>query len=83
MVQPGSRLTRQRQRMPAFVRAALTSRKLVAAYRSRPAYQRNDYLSWITRAKLEETKRRRLGQMLSELAAGDRYMKMRWRPRSS
>ena len=51
----------------------------MAAYRSRPAYQQNDYLSWINRAKLEETRQRRLGQMLAELTRGDRYMKMVWR----
>jgi uncharacterized protein YdeI (YjbR/CyaY-like superfamily) len=65
--------------MPAFVRAALRERELTDAYRARPAYQRNDYLAWITRAKREETRQRRLGQMLAELTRGDRYMKMAWR----
>jgi hypothetical protein len=78
-----SRLERPLQRMPAFIRTALNARRLMAAYRARPAYQRNDYLSWITRAKLEDTQKRRLAQMLSELAAGNRYMKMRWRPRAA
>ena len=66
--------------MPAFVRAALVERDLMADYRQRPAYQRNDYLSWIRRAKGEETRQRRLGQMLAELAQGNRYMKMVWSP---
>jgi hypothetical protein len=51
------------------------------AYRDRPAYQQNDYIGWITRAKREETKQRRLAHMLTELEAGDRYMKMEYRPR--
>jgi uncharacterized protein YdeI (YjbR/CyaY-like superfamily) len=61
------------------VRKALTERELMATYRRRPAYQQNDYLSWINRAKRDETKQRRLGQMLAELTRGDRYMKMVWR----
>jgi uncharacterized protein YdeI (YjbR/CyaY-like superfamily) len=65
--------------MPAFVRAALNERGLMDAYRARPPYQRNDYLGWINRAKREETRQRRLGQMLAELTRGDRYMKMIWR----
>jgi uncharacterized protein YdeI (YjbR/CyaY-like superfamily) len=64
------------------VRAALTRRGLLAAYRARPPYQRNDYLGWITRAKRPETRARRLAQMLDELAAGDRYMKMRHPPKA-
>ncbi len=67
--------------MPAFVRQALLERDLMAAYRSRPPYQQNDYLGWINRAKREDTKRRRLAQMLDELAGGDCYMNMPYRPR--
>ena len=74
-----SRRPRPRQPMPAFVRQALIDRKLLAAYRRRPPYQRNDYLGWINRARLESTKQRRLAQMLAELQAGNRYMKMAWR----
>lgn len=76
-----TRLQRPLQPMPAFVRAALTKRKLRAAYRARPDYQQNDYLSWITRAKREVTQTKRLAQMLDELERGDRYMNMAWRPR--
>jgi uncharacterized protein YdeI (YjbR/CyaY-like superfamily) len=65
--------------MPADVRRALDERGLLDAYRGRPPYQRNDYLGWIARAKREETRERRLAQMLDELAGGDRYMRMRWR----
>ncbi len=46
------------------------------AFQARPPYQRNDYLGWIDRAKRPETRERRLSQMLDELDAGDRYMKM-------
>ena len=62
--------------MPDFVEQALKDRGLMAAYRSRPPYQQNDYLSWINRAKRPATKEKRLLQMLDELEAGDRYMKM-------
>jgi len=68
--------------MPEFVERALLDRGLMEAYRRRPPYQRNDYLGWITQAKREATKLRRLAQMLDELARGDRYMKMAWRPLS-
>jgi uncharacterized protein YdeI (YjbR/CyaY-like superfamily) len=67
--------------MPAFVRDALNDAGLMEAYRERPPYQRNDYIGWITRAKREETRRRRLEQMLDELERGDRYMKMAYRPK--
>ena len=67
--------------MPEFVREALEGHNLMAAYRDRPAYQQNDYLGWIHRAKRQETKDKRLRQILEELAAGDVYMKMDWCPR--
>jgi hypothetical protein len=54
---------------------------LWARYQARPFYQRNDYIGWITRAVRADSRRRRLAQMLEELAAGDRYMKMKFRPR--
>jgi uncharacterized protein YdeI (YjbR/CyaY-like superfamily) len=74
------RLKRPRYPMPEFVRAALLQRALMDKYRNRPAYQQNDYIGWITRAKLEETQQKRLTQMLEELERGDRYMKMAYRP---
>lgn len=64
--------------MPETVRAALKERGLTAAYEARPAYQRNDYLGWITQAKREETRGKRLAQMLDELERGGVYMNMRW-----
>jgi uncharacterized protein YdeI (YjbR/CyaY-like superfamily) len=66
--------------MPADVRRALSDRGLMARYRARPPYQRNDYLGWIGRARRPETRRNRLTQMLEELQRGDRYMKMPYRP---
>jgi uncharacterized protein YdeI (YjbR/CyaY-like superfamily) len=76
-----SNLSRPIQPMPEFVKVALTSRDLMEAYTSRPPYQQNDYLSWINRAKRPETKEKRLHQMLDELARGDVYMKMPYKPR--
>lgn len=73
-----SRLKRARNPMPAAIRAALVGRGLLAAYRARPDFQQNDYLGWIARAKLEETRARRLSQMLDELERGGVYMKMKW-----
>ena len=73
-------LKRPRYLMPDFVREALLDRGLMDAYRDRPAYQQNDYVGWITRAKRQETVDRRLAQMLNELESGDKYMKMSYRP---
>lgn len=62
--------------MPAFVRQALDEKGLMTAYRQRPAYQQNDYLSWINRAQRPATKEKRLQQMLVELEQGGVYMNM-------
>ena len=72
-------LTRAQNPMLDFVKAALENEGLAAAYAARPPYQRNDYLGWISRAKREATRDKRLRQMLDELAAGDTYMAMAWR----
>ena len=71
-------LKRAKQDMPEFVADALRDSGLMDAYQQRPPYQRNDYLAWISRAVREETKQKRLAQMLAELRAGDVYMKMAW-----
>jgi len=60
------------------VREALEARGLMEVYKRRPAYQQNDYIGWITRAKREETVKKRLAQMLDELERGDTYMKMNY-----
>jgi len=64
--------------MPEYMRAALEARRLMEAYTTRPSYQQNDYISWITRARRPETQQKRLNQMLNELEQGDVYMKMAW-----
>ena len=73
-----SRLTRERHRMPTFIKTALVKNKVLDAYKRRPAYQQNDYIGWIIRAKREETKLKRLQQMIDELRVGNRYMKMKY-----
>lgn len=80
MAERRSRLSRPIEPMLSVVEDALMDSGLMEAYRGRPDYQRNDYLSWINRAKRPETKERRLQQMLAELERGDVYMKMDWRP---
>jgi uncharacterized protein YdeI (YjbR/CyaY-like superfamily) len=71
-------LKRPLNRMPAWIRQALVDAKLMDAYRHRPPYQRNDYLGWIIRPKMESTRLRHLEQMLDELKQGDVYMNMAW-----
>ena len=74
-------LTRDIHPMPAFVAHALQERGLQSAFDARPAYQKNDWVGWIARAKREDTRQRRLEKMLSELAAGHGYMGMGWHPK--
>jgi uncharacterized protein YdeI (YjbR/CyaY-like superfamily) len=76
MLSKGWKLKRKRQPMPAFVKEALREANLFSDYCSRPEYQQNDYLGWINQAKKEETKRKRLRQMLEELKKGGVYMNM-------
>lgn len=75
-----SKLSRPRYAMPNFVREALIEHNLIEAYEDRPPYQQNDYLGWILRAKREETRQKRLAQMLDELAHGGIYMNMKHTP---
>lgn len=67
---------RERHHMANDIAAALKSSGLRADYNARPAYQRNDYIGWINRAKKPETRIKRLEQMLTELAQGGIYMGM-------
>jgi uncharacterized protein YdeI (YjbR/CyaY-like superfamily) len=71
-------LSRPLNPMPDDVARALYQAGLRDAYDARPAFQRNDYLGWIGRARKDETRHRRLAQMLDELRRGDVYMKMKW-----
>jgi len=50
-------------------------------YLSRPEYQQNDYIGWISLAKRMKTQSKRLNQMLNELEAGDKYMNMVYIPK--
>ena len=72
--------TRPAEPMPEDVRAALEGRGLRADYDARPWYQRNDYLAWLRRAKRDDTRARRLAQMLDELERGGVYMRMAHAP---
>ena len=71
-------LIRPLNTMPDDIAARLVQDGLEDAYAARPAYQRNDYLGWIARAKRPETRKKRITQMLNELSAGGVYMKMKW-----
>ena len=73
------RLKRPVYPMSASIHSALLAHGLLEAYERRPAYQQNDYLGWIMRARRQTTQGKRLQQMLDELATGDRYMKMAYR----
>jgi len=80
MPQPKSRLKRPKHRMPTDVRKALVAEGLLDRYRAGPDYQRNDYIGWthifLAGAVRNETRTKRLNQMLQEPAAGDRYTKI-------
>ena len=80
MKESPDKLKRPKHPMPAFIEEALNNRGLMEKYLERPAYQRNDYIGWIVKAKLQETRQRRLDQMLEELETGGLYMKMEHPP---
>lgn len=71
-----SRLKRAVYPMPEDIRQRMETEKVLAAYRLRPAYQQNDYIGWISRAKRPETREKRIAQMIAELKVGDSYMGM-------
>ncbi len=72
-------LKRPKYPMPGFIDEALTRHQLYERYESRPAYQQNDYIYWISSAKREETRQKRLNQMLTELKEGGKYMNMAYK----
>ncbi|WMT92374.1 YdeI/OmpD-associated family protein [Pelagibacterium sp. H642] len=74
-----SNLSRPIQPMPDDIGQRLKAGKLEEKYAARPAYQRNDYLGWIARAKRPATREKRIAQMLDELEKGGVYMGMAWR----
>jgi uncharacterized protein YdeI (YjbR/CyaY-like superfamily) len=61
--------------MPDFFRAALKKNKKAAGYYESlaPTYQR-EYLVWVTTAKREETREKRLEEPIKALAAGCKWM---------
>lgn len=69
-------LKRKVHTIPKFVLDALKHESLMIAYSERPAYQQNDYIGWINSAKRDETKQKRLNQMLAEIEQGGVSMKM-------
>lgn len=71
-------LKRAKNPMPAYIKTALDEHHLMDAYQMRPPYQQNDYLGWISRAKLDSTRQKRIDQMLAELKDGKKYMNMAW-----
>jgi uncharacterized protein YdeI (YjbR/CyaY-like superfamily) len=70
------KLRRKLYEMPADVKLALEVNAVRADFDHRPAYQRNDYLGWITRAERQDTRLKRLNQMIDELKKGGVYMRM-------
>lgn len=74
---------REQYPIPDFIITALDQTNLWERYRARPPYQQNDYIRWITRGKREETRQKRLTQMLEELQSGDAYMGMAYNAKAS
>ena len=74
-----SRLKREVHPIPPDILSRLNKTGLMEAYEKRPPYQQNDYIGWIGRAKTENTREKRIAQMLEELRSGDSYMKMAYR----
>lgn len=72
-------LARSIHPLPLFVEKALLQNSVVPEYKSRPAYQKNDYIGWISGAKRKETQLARLEQMIAELKEGNKYMKMNYK----
>lgn len=80
--EPATRVMRLDEPVPAHIQQLLTAKQLTAVFEARPKYQRNDYLRWIRQAKREETREKRLQQMIAELTVGNLYMKMEWHTKS-
>ena len=82
-IEEEKKLSRHVHPLPDIIDNALKENDLIEIYKSRPAYQKNDYIGWIARSKTEKTLYKRLQQMLDELSDGDKYMKMEYRPGKS
>jgi uncharacterized protein YdeI (YjbR/CyaY-like superfamily) len=66
--------------VPDDVANALRSSGVRADYDARPHYQRNDYVGWISRAREDATRKKRIAQMVEELRQGGIYMSMAHAP---
>lgn len=66
-------LKRELNPIQDFIRERLVRENVLDKYNERPAYQRSQYIDWITSAKRETTKENRLNQMIDELKAGDSF----------
>lgn len=69
------RLKRKPVEMTPDIKQALEQSGLRADFDHRPAYQRNEYLLWITRAEHPDIRAKRLRQMIDELGKGGLYMR--------
>ncbi|MCL2479107.1 MAG: YdeI/OmpD-associated family protein [Treponema sp.] len=78
-----ARMTREIHEIPDYISSALDNGSLWELYNARPPYQRNDYIGWITRGKREETRKKRLNQMIDELRSGSAYMGMKYNGKKS
>lgn len=65
--------------MSADMKRALQRHGLMPRFNSCPPYQQRDYISWVTGAKQDTTRIKRLTQTLGELEDGDRYMGMKYK----
>jgi uncharacterized protein YdeI (YjbR/CyaY-like superfamily) len=69
-------MKRPRYPISGDIKTALAASGVTAAYSKRPAYQQNDYVGGITRAKLPATRGERIVQMVAELKKVGVYMNM-------
>ena len=76
------KLSRPVYPLPDFIEDALKENKVEHLYMRRPAYQKNDYIGWIGKARTEKTLIKRLDRMLEELKDGKKYMKTEYNPRT-
>lgn len=81
MPKRAANMKRERHPMPDDILKALEANNLFEAFGSRPPYQQNDYIGWITGAKREVTRISRMAQMIDELKRGHTYMKMKYNPK--
>jgi uncharacterized protein YdeI (YjbR/CyaY-like superfamily) len=59
MARDFTQLKREQYPMPEYIKQVLDKNNVSSDYELRPAYQQNDYIGWIERAKKQETKEKR------------------------